>query len=554
MKESYRQKPLLTLAAGVAAMALLLAGCGGGSSSPPPMPDPPPPMPDPTPPGPTAESIKADAADAVTAALAASMAAEQAKKDAIKYAGMLTAMKVNGDSAMAEANAQMVLDAEMAANNAVMDADDALQDAMAAKEAAEALPADDADRASAIAVAERAIEQATAQKKAAMAVVDTAEATEDPPVLDSLKGAVEMVKGDNPLLDSYPRMPAAFAKVVAGQVSTAIGTAAQATNTASIPAGTHMGGIKNDAADIGAMTWAMIVGESSVMDVRRLVSGAVSTVKAMSVMGSMASDLATATATLPTDDDPAKDGIQNNDGANYDAAYMGIDGTVFCAGNDCGQSAAEDGNLTGSWYFTPDNPDELFVASTGGSYMMATMYATYGYWLTYNAQGEATGVALHTASTANTGSLDLGQAGTGDDATDVTATYRGSAVGISARGDASGQFTADVNLTAKFAVAPTLRGSISNFQGNAVGNWSILLNETTLGTDAALSATGTTAGGGSPGVWTAQGYGPEPVDPDGPTGPITDLVNQRPTGFFGRFSASFGDGSAAGAYTTRAVE
>ncbi len=551
MKESYRQKPLLTLAAGVAAMALLLAGCGGGSSSPPPMPDPPPPMPDPTPPGPTAESIKADAADAVTAALAASMAAEQAKKDAIKYAGMLTAMKVNGDSAMAVANAQMVLDAEMAANNAVMDADDALQDAMAAKEAAEALPADDADRASAIAVAERAIEQATAQKKMAMAVVDTAEATEDPPVIDSLMGAVAEVKGKNKLAEGYPRMPAAFGKMVADQVSTAIGTAAPGTN-GSIAADTPMGGIKNDAEDIGAMTWAMIVGESSVRDVRRLVSGSVTTVKAMSVMGSMASDLAATGVTLPTDEDNSKDGIQNNDGTFYDASYMGIDGTVFCAGNDCGQSAAEDGNLTGSWYFTPDSTDTLFVAGTGGSYMVATMYATYGYWLTYTA-GEATGISLHSASTANQASLDLGQTGEGANAKDVTAVYRGSAVGISAHGGKSGQFTASVNLTAKFATAPTLRGSISNFQGNAVGNWSVLLNETALNAGATFDTNGTTAGGGAPGVWTTQGYGLAPINHDGDDG-TTPLVPQRPTGFFGRFNANFGDGSAAGAYTTRAVE
>ena len=548
MKESYRQKPLLTLAAGVAAMALLLAGCGGGSSSTPTTPEPPPPPP--PPPGPTAESLKADAADAVTAALAASMAAEQAKKDAIKYAGMLTAMKVNGDSAMAVANAQMVLDAEMAANNAVMDADEALQAAMATKTAAEALPADDADRASAIAAAERAVEQATAQKKMAMAVVDTAEATEDPPVIDSLMGAVEAVKGANKLAEGYPRMPAAFGKMVADQVSTAIGTATPGTN-GTIAADTPMGGIKNDAADIGAKTWAMIVGESSVMDVRRLVSGAVTTVKAMSVMGSMASDLATATATLPTDDDTATDGIQNNDGAFYDAAYMGIDGTVFCAGNNCGQSA--DGDLTGSWYFTPDSTTELFVAGTGGSYMVATMYATYGYWLGYDTAGAATGITLYSATTANTANLDLGQVGEGASAKDVTATYRGSAVGISAHGGRSGQFTAAVNLTAKFAAAPTLRGSISNFQGNAVGNWSVLLNETALNASATFGTDGTTAGGGTPGVWTAQGYGSEPINHDGDDG-TTPLVNQRPTGFFGRFSADFGDGTAAGAYTTRAVE
>ncbi len=555
MKESYRQKPFLTLAAGVAAMALLLAGCGGGSSSTPTTPEPTPPPP---PPGPTAESLKADAADAITAAVAAGMAADQAKKDAIKYAGMLTSEAVKGDSAMAVANAQKVLDAEMAANDAVMDADDALQAAMDAKTAAEALAADDPGRAGAITAAEEAIKQATAQKTAAMAIVDAAEDTTNAPTIDSLKGAVAMVKGDNPLVEGYPKMPAAFGKDVASDVRTAIGTAAPGTN-GTIADATSMDGIKNDAADIGAMTWAMIVGEDNIMMERIGDTNAALPVASIAGMDASAVDK-TATAVLSSTGGTNGDGKYPDGVAQGTASvtgtpgteYMGIPGAVWCLGGADGCSVDADGKLVGGWYFTPADDDELYVAGTGGTYMVATMYATYGYWLTYTS-GAASGVTLYAASTANTTSLDLGQAGTGDNATDVTATYRGSAIGISERGDSSGQFTADVNLTAKFATAPTLRGSITNFQGNAVGNWSVLLNETALNTNATFDTNGSTAGSGTPGVWTAQGYGPTPVDPDGP-GPITDTVNQRPTGFFGRFNANFGDGSAAGAYTTRAVE
>ena len=54
----------------------------------------------------------------------------------------------------------------------------------------------------------------------------------------------------------------------------------------------------NDASDIGAMTWAMIVGEDNVMDVRRMVNDVV---KAMSVMGSMSADLAAVGAAPPTE-------------------------------------------------------------------------------------------------------------------------------------------------------------------------------------------------------------------------------------------------------------
>ena len=522
--------------AAVFALGLAACGGGGGSSTVTTMPEPA---------GPTAESIKADAADAVTAAMAASRAAEQARKDAAKFAGMLTAEEVNGESTTAISNAEMVLDAEMAADAAVMAADGALQDATAAKAAAEALPADDAGRAGAIAAAERAIEQATEQKEAAMAIVD-----EPASMAGSLKASAATVKGANRLAEGYPMMPAAIGKRIAGEVRTAIGTAVPGTNGA-LEATTPRVGINNDSADIGAMTWAMVVGEDNIM-MERIGNGN----EALPVTSIEGMD---ASAVNPGEDDLSSAGGTNgkyDDATSTDATdinYKGIPGTVWCLGGEDGCSVSAAGELVGGWYFTPTSTTKLYIADPdmAGMYMEATMYATYGYWLTYDENDAAIGITLHSATTAPTTTLDLGQAGTGDDAKDVTATYSGSAVGISVRGDASGQFTADVNLTAKFAVIPTLRGSISNFQGNAVGNWTAILNETVLDITNADFANGTTAGGGTPGVWTAQGYGPTPVDHDGDT--ETPDQNQRPTGFFGRFSATFGGGDAAvGAYTTRA--
>ena len=550
-----------------AVFALGLAACGGGGGDDSPttggtetcpegQTGTPPNCMTPPPPGPTAESIKADAADAITAAADAVMAAEQAEKDAVKYAGMLTAESVKGDSAMAIMNAQMILDAEMAANQAVMDADDALQDAMDAKEAAEALSEDDAERADAIAAADRAIEEATEDKKMAQAVLDNnplqTDGTTPTTEVDSLKEAVAQVKGANRLADNYPMMPAAIGKRIAGEVMTAIAAAAPGTN-GDITAATSMDGVMNDAMDIGAMTWAMIVGDDKIM-MKRL--GTIAAADGSYTVGNGVLSVAsiagmTATAVAPTGTDLSATG--NTDGTGTaGGSYKGIPGAIFCLGGTDGCKVT-DGKLGAGWYFSPNDPKALYVMNPdmAGMYMAATMYSTYGYWLTYT-DGAASGIALYSNTTANTANLDLGQAGEGADAKDVTATYRGSAVGISKRGDNSGQFTASVNLTAKFAATPTLRGSISNFQGGAVGNWTVLLNETGLNASATFDANGTTAGGGAAGEWIAQGYGPAPIDHDGDAN--TALQNQRPTGFHGRFDANFGDGAAAGAFATRKAE
>ena len=563
MKKTKLTRSLLA-ACSIVALSVVLSGCLHSSDDTTTTDTPTTPTEPPTPPGPTAESLKADAADAITAANAAGEAAEQAEKDAIKYAGMLSAEMVDGESATAVTNAQKVLDAEMAANDAVMDADDALNDAMAAKTAAEALAADAEGRAGAIAAAEEAIKQATAQKKAAMAIVDKAvDSTTDG--IQSLSEAVQTIKGANRLAEGYPKMPAAFGKDVADTVKTALGSITRVNTLATLipdpdpENATRM----HDGSGIDAMTWTMIVGEDNVMMERIGASNAAVPVTSIAGMAASAVDK-TATPVLAADGGTASDGkypdgaaqgtATTADGATPGTEYKGIPGAVWCLGGMDGCSVNADGTLSAGWYFTPTSATALYVANPdmAGMYMAAAMYATYGYWLTYDATTDAaTGITLYSASTAPQTSLDTGQAGTGDDAMDVTATYSGSAVGISARGDASGQFTATVNLTAKFAVAPTLRGRISNFQGDAVGNWTVVLNETNLSTDGTASFTnGTTAGSGTPGVWTAQGYGPAPVDHDGD--PSTTAQNQRPSGFFGNFNANFGDGAAAGAYATRA--
>ena len=450
--------------------------------------------------------------------------------DAVKYAGMLTSESVNGDSAMAIANAQLVLDANQDIMKAVTDANAVLAEVATAMMAAENIE-NDAERAAVMRFLEDAKEAAEMLKMAAMEITRTTDPkTSGVADVDTLAEAVTAVKNADEM-----GTPADAGKAVAMAVMTAFATAVTEGEVTDLP---EAGGVDvNDAMDIGAEVWAKIVGEENVMDVRRLTGGPV---KAMSVMGSMAADLAATGVAAPTSTTGDKD-----DDDMYDASYMGIDGTVFCAGADC--DVSETGALTGSWYFTPDSLEVLFVADEDGMYGMANMYTRYGYWLTYTNRN-ATGVSTFAVTSANTDNLDLGQEGEGAEAMDMEATYSGSAIGISAHGDASGQFTAAVDLTAKFADTATLRGTISKFEGAAVNTaWTVGLDETDLDANDA-SLTGTVFGDATDGAWTAQGYGPEQE------GVGDDAVDSRPTGFFGRFNADFTDGRAAGAYATRADE
>ena len=136
----------------------------------------------------------------------------------------------------------------------------------------------------------------------------------------------------------------------------------------------------------------------------------------------------------------------------------------------------------------------------------------------------------------NTNGLEFDQ----DDNLPDSATYAGDAAGmsvyrVSADDMRSGAFTADVTLTLEFGDMLMLGGTISNFDGGAVGaNWSVTLEEAAVANGEVAAAVSVATG--RDGEWTAETYG---------------ATGARPTGIFGGFTAHFSDGDAAGAYATR---
>ena len=462
--------------------------------------------------------------DADTAADNAAAAAKSAADNVDKG----TAEAVSGESETARENSQAVLDAGT-------DASAAVTAAKAAKEALEALDTEGID-AGHKAVLDQAIEEAM---EYADERIEEAEGSET-----TAKGHVTMVEG--PDMDD-PETAADHATAVAASVKTALGMMIGAADD--VP----MGAIKqHDGSKIGAMTWAEIVGADKLSP--QPLGDMFASVMVASIAGMTATDVHDVDLSATKGEDGGNmyvDGDQTKS-----AMYNGIPGTVYCLGADC--SVDDKGKLAGSWYFTPTSPVELYVGdpAEAGSYMVANQYARYGYWLTYNPVGAATVVNTYAAAGAgadtNTMDLDLG---VGSDMNPVTARYSGPAVGISVMNDdegaamASGHFDATVNLTATFALAPTLGGNITSFAGNAVNpSWNVLLNQTNLADDgtAALVGNGIAYGGVGEGAWTAQGYGPAQVTED------QEVTDSRPEGFFGRFNANMRDGMVAGAYTTRA--
>jgi len=143
----------------------------------------------------------------------------------------------------------------------------------------------------------------------------------------------------------------------------------------------------------------------------------------------------------------------------------------------------------------------------------------------------------------------------------TTAKYNGKALGIAAVDSfstsgtistQSGEFTADVELTAKFDTTPSLEGTVDNFDGVAAGRgWSVDLDETAIGSTGATTGNRQTFGeingertsSSAAGSWTAQAYGDLPVE-----------QGAHPLGFHGTFWADFKDGRAAGGYAAERIE
>ena len=541
------QTKLWALSAGALALSLALAGCGssGGSGtaavspSQPPSQDtdngqpPPPGISDQDEPrGVAALFVAAQTArdDATNAA----KAADDAVKDATKYSRMLDTAGAEGDSAMAMANAQKVLDAKAAAEKAVEDAEAALTSAKDAKTEAEALPADDPSRASLIVALDAAIEDAEEMVTAAK------EQAEEMPLKDAI------AKVQNPAESEMAPDPLKTPQDAADAVAMAIGMVIGPDGTiahVNVPETPDMATdvIPEMPSDTKGMTWEMIVGSDKVMDMRIGATGG----GTMAVRAASFADmpLSAITASAPAVGATIADGTQYGE-----ANYKGIGGTVFCAGSDCKVEGEQDSEmLTGSWYFAPDDAKDTYVADDE-SYTEETDYASYGYWFQVDAESGA--VTFNTFAAKGEGT----ETQNGDFATAAnadlagTAEYAGSAIGMSVyktfsagkqTSIASGEFTAAVGLTATFGDGADagVKGTVDGFMGPAVDTgWSVDLERAEFGTNGEANGVGVADGGGGAGAWSNGTYGP---------------TDERPVGIFGTFNAHFSNGHAAGAYATR---
>ena len=253
--------------------------------------------------------------------------------------------------------------------------------------------------------------------------------------------------------------------------------------------------------------------------------------------------------TLDSDQDATDADAFENDGLQFTNTYKGIGGTIFCQGANCRVEVVADDTgarkFVGSWYFTPGSTTQWYLKNADGTaYEDETLYARFGHWLTTATDGDDDVIMLTVNRYADTPAADGTLALGADEVLGATATYSGPAAGMSVHktfdddnkqtGIYSSAFTADVELTATFGDAPTVSGTVDNFEGTATdSDWSVELLSVTLGTAAAA---GTTTASGQDGEWSAQAYG---------------AADARPTGVFGGFNAHFSDGHAAGAYATR---
>ena len=410
---------------------------------------------------------------------------------------------------------------------------------MNARAEAESLPADNADRAALIAALDAAVMEADEVIVAAKAIRDG----------EALRAAVQAVTGTDAQM---PRTPVQTGMAVANAVGAALaddgGTPARVVVQGTLPADGAVTSTVVAFDDARGMTWAGIVGETNLVD-RRIATGASTTkaVRAVSLAGMRLTEMFGA-GNIPSDIAAAGDGTQYD--GNVGSNYKGIAGVIFCAGSDCGVEGTGAGRtLAGSWYFTPDDPEGSYVADTATEvedYVPELLYARYGHWLTVDAGGLVT-VNLYSAPGASStpGDFSLGVA-SGEPS---TATYSGAAAGMSVHrtfdvnggqtGIASGAFTADVRLTAKFGTSPTLEGRVWNFRGSAVdAAWSVELSEQAFGPGSfSDGTTNENPAGTNEGTWTATAYG--------------DDSEKRPAGVYGVFDAYFPDGAAAGAYAAR---
>ena len=470
--------------------ALFLASCSGGGSGTGDQKDPPPTTP------------LSDAVDAQAAAAAARKEAMRLSAAAITASENLSAIKVNGASQKAHANALNVLGATALVNAQLTEAEAAYK------------KANDIDTTG----------MTAAQSQRIASAVSEAEADVDE-IKDILKAdgklamAVESVKLGSKTSDTDAMIATAKADLVAAAIK---------------------GAINNDAGDA---LRALDVGGSSSNDAVKTTSNSGMTFAQIAGGKTMATTSTKGFTTTATGTTIVTGTIVSGEGT--DAFYMGIQGDLVCLpGSTC--SAATDGAITGNVQFVPSDQTKLWAkTSIGGNYAEVTNVGSYGYWLAASTGADI--IKLHASSKSTANTLLWNRAATATK--DVDATYSGKAGGYSVRTigtgtdakDHSGEFTANAELTATFqqTAGTNLSGSISGFSGgdHVNPNWYVRMMGFSDVTEGVFNNGTVTSGGrkhdATAGAWNAFGYGE---------------ADKNPTGFVGGFSASFADGVATGVY------
>ena len=501
-------KRLLNATAVVVASSLLLAACGGGSDdetvTPPPTTTPEEPMPDTSAAYESAIDAEDDAADAA-------MAAANLLKGATDASKAIGVVKVNGDSQMAYKNAMIVLE-----TTARIEAErKKAADAVMMVEGIDQTDLSDQQMAR--------IGRALTDAKASLKAIDDILMDEG---AGSLMMAVEMVKDGRGINDTDSKIAQYRASQVAGGIKMAIDDPADTVTS-------HHNAVM--VSSNPGSTFMQIAGSSTM------------------TVNTLGEDF-TQTSGTPLD----LANLDFDDGARPAASYMGILGDLVCVG-PVACSAATDGKITGNVQFVPDEPTRLYhKIKFGGDYVAVTDAGSYGYWL-----NEAGSIVRHVNSLSKDGDdRDLALLwNQGEEAEEaVKATYAGMVGGYSHRTigeddeamSDSGEFTANVNLTATFKETnASISGTVSGFApkdgsagtGHVNGNWRVALpaksgsTNTAFAGEAPFSSTDHTYRtgevGATDGSWTAVPYGE---------------VGKHPTGFVGTVDATFEDGVVTGVY------
>ena len=528
---------LKLLPAALLVAMLALAGCGGGDDTPVAPTEPTEPT---EPAGPTALERSATAKNMALAARKSAMALLAGARTA---SASISTAKVDGDSRLAEDNAETVL-----AATALIMAEEAK--AAAAVQTLEGIDTTglSAEQMNSVAADVMAAKDALAEIKAILA--DTS--------ANSLMKIVETLMGTS---TDATKVAASRNKAVATEIKTAIaGTLATGGATFS----TSFNSVRDDLVPVSANL--MSVG----MDARtfRQINGS------DSLRAKDAKLTVFTFGTTPTVSIPVATPVD-------DAVWKGIPGTLRCISDDA--CAIENGVIRGTVQFTPDEPATFYAPTDDGKgYKEEANAAVYGYWL--DSGGTAPVIKHHAATRSNveqaTGTTIDGLNWTWDDlgldeaganvvttlernanSDPVTASYEGKAGGFSERTtgagsaaqSASGHFVADASLEATFGETnATVDGTIRNFSaatgsagsGHVNPNWVVALDATQPTSGVIANALVDPAHeyrssevGATSGRWSANAYG----------APL-----MRPTGFVGAFSAGFRDGSAAGVYHVEA--